>query len=194
MRIASIRHASRICFFGTSISKKNSDLPCRFVERGSPSVARVFQNAALQDGFDAVHRYKDAAANPQDGDFPLRDAVVESPNAYTQGLGGFCLRKRYGANCFGFLLLRWGRTRIRRKDLLEFLPYGSLDCCEKGLREFVEREDLATAVELKDEFQSHRRHTRCVFGAKKTEEEKLASRISSERSAGLSSAAESTVC
>ncbi len=41
--------------------------------------------------------------------------------------------------------------------MLDFLPDSSLDCFEKGLREFVERKDLAMAVDLKNKFESHGR-------------------------------------
>jgi hypothetical protein len=62
------------------------------------------------------------------------------------------------------------------------VPDGSLDRLEKRLREFVERKDLATAIDLKNKFESHDRAGKKSTGTGRNGEEKLASRTSSERS------------
>jgi len=139
-----------------------------------------FESAVLESGLDTVHRDQNASADAHHTDSFLRDAVVDGTHTHAQGLGSLNFRERYRANWFGLVFLGWTWNRTRRKDPLDFLPNGSLDCLEKGLREFVERKDLTMAIGLKNKFKSHDRAGKKFTGSGRNGEEKLARRISSE--------------
>jgi len=115
------------------------------------------KNTTLQNGFDTVHGNHDSSADAHYADLALRDAVVESPNANAQSLGSFCFRKRRGRNYLGVLGLLQDWRRPGRNGSFDFLPDRRLNCCKKGFREFVQGEDLAVLIDLKDKFQGHGR-------------------------------------
>ena len=107
----------------------------------------------LESSLEAVHRDQNAPADAHHADSFLRDAVVDGTHTHAEGWGRFCLRKCDGPIWFRVFCCLWKRSQ--RKDSFDFLPDSSPDSIEHSVSKFVEREDLAVFIDLKNDSESH---------------------------------------